>query len=320
MQVTVKTIGRKKVRIDEINSAVNRDQKEFFKLCNNKYEQKIELIAKNIASHPDKARLIMLSGPSASGKTTSSLKIQQQLKRLGCGAVTISMDDFFKNRDDAPVLPDGSKDFESVEALNLDLLKDCLNKLITEGKASLPRFDFVSGVRHDGVNPVKLDKDHVAIVEGLHALDPRITDLLPEGCVYKIYVSVSSDYVGTEGKVVLSARDMRLIRRSVRDFNFRGSSVEHTLSMWDAVCNGEDLWVRPNKKYADITINSAFACGPCLFKEEGEKLFREVGENSKYYEKAQHILEALKHFKGMDTKLMPSSCVLLEFFGGSEYY
>lgn len=320
MKTAVKTIGREKISISKINDAVLRDPASFFKLCNSKYEQKINIIAKRIAADPKSARLIMLSGPSASGKTTSSLKIQQRLKELDCGAVTISMDDFFKNREDAPTLPDGSKDFETSEALDLELLKTCLTKLITDGKAMFPRFDFKEGIRHDSDRLVTLDKNHVAIVEGLHALDTKITGLLPEEFIYKIYVSVSSDYVDDDGKVVLSARDIRLIRRSVRDFNFRGSSVENTLNMWDSVCRGEDLYIRPYKKYADITVNSAFSCGPSLFKNDAEKLFSEVKDDSRYFEKASHILNGLSHFNEMDTSLMPSSCVLREFFGGSEYY
>lgn len=317
---TFKTIGREKLKINEINSAVSKDEVEFFNLCNNKYEQKVELIAKKIAENPEKARIIMLAGPSASGKTTTSLKIQARLNELGCGAVTISMDDFFKNREETPQLKDGTKDFETVDALDTQLLKDCLSKLVNTGEAYFPRFSFKEGKRYDNEKLIKLDRDHVAIVEGLHALNPAITSLLPEGCVYKIYVSVSSDYVSEEGKVILSARDMRLIRRSVRDFNFRGSDVEHTLSMWDHVCHGEDLYVRPYKKYADMTVNSAFSCGPSLFKKEGEKLFSQVNEDSEFIEKATHILSALSKFKPMNRKILPSSCVLLEFFGGSQYY
>lgn len=320
MQNTVVTIGRRKVSISEINAAALSDQPAFFKLCNDKYEEKVNLIAKHIAADPNSCRLIMLSGPSASGKTTTSLKIQHRLKSLGCEAVTISMDDFFKNRDDAPLLADGSKDYESVEAVDTDLLKDCLTKLTEEGSAMFPVFDFKSGIRHDNDHRVNLDKCHVAIVEGLHALDPKITDLLPSEFIYKIYVSVSSDYIGDEGEVVLSARDMRLIRRSVRDYNFRGSDVEQTLGMWDAVCEGEDLYVRPYKKFADITVNSAFSCGPCLFKEIATKLFKEVPADSRFSKKANHILKGLERFEPMDSSLMPSSCVLLEFFGGSEYY
>ncbi|HEX2937776.1 MAG TPA: nucleoside kinase [Ruminiclostridium sp.] len=320
MPVTVKTIGRAKVKVSEVNSAALNDEKAFFTLCNEKYEKKIDGIAKRIAENPAKARLIMLSGPSASGKTTTSLKIQEALKKRRCGAVTISMDDFFKNREDAPLLPDGTRDYESSEALDTELLKEKLGELIFKGRTALPVFDFKTGHRADGKHPVVLDEGQVAVVEGLHALDTCITGLLPAEFILKIYVSVSSDFITDEGGTVLCARDIRLIRRTVRDFNFRGADVNETLDMWDAVCRGEDLYVRPFKKYADITVNSAFSCEPCIFKEKALELFCGVSEDSPHIERVKHILDGINSLEAMSESLMPGSCVLREFMGGSEYY
>lgn len=320
MPATVLTIGRTKVRVSEVNRAAQDDSVGLFNLCNEKYERKIEQIANRIANDPSKARLIMLSGPSASGKTTTSLKIQNALNKLGCGAVAISMDDFFKNREDTPVMPDGTRDYESSEALDTALLKETLSELVTTGRTSLPVFNFKLGHRATESRPVILDEGHVAIMEGLHALNPKTTDLLPPQAILKIYISVSSDFVTDTGETVLCARDIRFVRRMVRDFHFRGANVEETLHMWDAVCNGEDLYIRPFKKCADITVNSALSCEPCIFREVALKLLGDVKPDSPHAQRVRHILDGISAFEPIPPQAMPGSCVLREFMGGSDYY
>jgi uridine kinase len=320
MPATVLTIGRAKVRVSEVNKAAQTDSVGLFNLCNEKYEKKIQQIARRIADDPSKARLIMLSGPSASSKTTTSLKIQNALKELGCGAVTISMDDFFKNREDTPIMPDGTRDYESSEALDTALLKETLSELITTGRTSLPVFKFKLGQRANESRPVILDEGHVAIMEGLHALNPKITELLPPQAILKLYVSVSSDFVADTGETVLCARDVRFVRRMVRDFHFRGANVEETLDIWDSVCHGEDLYVRPFKKCADITVNSAFSCEPCLFREVALKLLGDVNPDSPHAERVRHIMDGMSAFEPVSPSTMPGNCVLREFMGGSDYY
>jgi uridine kinase len=320
MPVTVLTIGRAKVRVSDVNQKAKEDGEGLFNLCNEKYEKKIDVIARQIAEDTSKARIIMLSGPSASGKTTTSLKLQNALKTLGCGAVAISMDDFFKNREDTPVLPDGTRDYESSSALDTALLKETLGELISTGKSKIPVFNFKRGHRLDEFRDVILDKGHVAVVEGLHALNPDITGLLPAGAIMKLYVSVSSDFINDNGDVVLCARDVRLIRRTIRDFHFRGSNVESTLDIWDAVCRGEDLYVRPYKKYADITVNSALSCEPCLFRETAEELFGAIGQESAHAQLVKHVLDGLQAFEPLSPSVMPGTCVLREFYGDSDYY
>ena len=320
MPATVLTIGRAKVLVSEVNKAVHENSAGLFNLCDEKYEKKIDQIARRIASDPSKARLIMLSGPSASGKTTTSLKIQEALKKLGCGAVAISMDDFFKNRDDTPIMPDGTRDYESSDALDTARLKETLSELITTGHTSLPVFSFKLGQRSNESRPVVLDEGHVAIMEGLHALNPKITDLLPPQAILKLYVSVSSDFVTDTGETVLCARDLRFVRRAVRDFQFRGTNVEKTLDMWDAVCHGEDIYIRPFKKCADITINSAFSCEPCIFREVALKLFGDAKPDSPHAQRVKHILGGMSAFEPISSSTIPGNCVLREFIGGSDYY
>lgn len=319
MAIFVHTIGRAKIRISDLNDALQKDGGEYFDTCNKKYEKKINSIAAKIAADKSKTKLIMLSGPSASGKTTTSIKLQNALESLGIGAVSISMDDFFKNREDAPVLPDGTKDFESLEALDIKTLESSLNELISKGAASLPVFNFKTGRRSEKKRRVLLTQGQVAVVEGLHALDTAVTGLFPQESTMKIYVSVSSDFVDDEGNAILKARDLRLLRRTVRDASFRSAAPEATLEMWDKVCRGEDLYVRPFKKYADVTVNSAFACEPCLFKAKASALFEKV-KDERFEAKVKSITGALSAFGSMPESIMPASCVLREFFGGSEYY
>lgn len=288
--------------------------------CDQKYEKRIGEIVDRVAADGSTVRMIMLSGPSASGKTTTSYKIKQGLEQAGMKAVTISMDDFFKPREMAPSLPDGSKDFESIDAIDLPLLQSCLLQLISKGWADLPVFNFKLGNREEKTNRVELTEGSVAVVEGLHALDTSVTEGLPAQHMLKLYISVSSDFEDDDGKVLLTARDIRLIRRTIRDYHFRGSSPENTLDMWDTVCRGEELYVRPFKKYADMAVNSVFPCEPCLFGQTAIQLFQKVPAQSEYYNKAQEIIRAASGFVEMPLELIPGSCVLREFVGGSDYF
>lgn len=316
----VKTIGRAKIAIEGVNEAALADAKTFMERCDNKYEKKVAGIVERVAHGDSSIKMIMLSGPSASGKTTTSLKIKQGLEEHGIGAVSVSMDDFFKPRDEAPLLPDGGRDFESLGALDVELLKTCLARLVTYGSAEMPVYNFKLGRTDDKRRHMELPEGSVAVVEGLHALDGSITEGIDPSLILKLYVSASSDFVDGEGGIVLSARDIRLIRRTIRDYHFRASSPEDTLEMWDRVCRGEDMYVRPFKRFADVTVNSAFDCEPCLFKQNVMKLFGMVGEESRHIVKAREIIAALSCFGKMEPELMPTSCVLREFTGGSDYY
>lgn len=314
------TIGRTKIAYSEVNRAAAGDAAAFFNACNENYERKVREIARRIRNHIDTTRVILLSGPSASGKTTTSLKIREELARLGIEAVTISLDDYFKNRDDTPLLADGSRDFESLDALDVDFLRTSLSDLIEKGSAAVPAFNFKQGKRAPSLRRVTLGPGSVAVVEGLHALNSRISQGMPEGHLLKIYISVSSDFVRDNGRVALSAREARLIRRTVRDHRFRGTGPEQTLSMWDAVCRGENAYVRPFKKDADVTFNSVFQCEPCLFGAEAARLFSSVPPESVFYNRARHIVETLSLFEKMPLSFVPGTCVLREFLGGSDYF
>jgi uridine kinase len=316
----VKTIGRAKKEVRQINELAVGSAQAFMAECDEKYEEKISSIVGHVADRGAGVKVIMLSGPSASGKTTTSLKIKEGLEKRGVSAVSISMDDFFKPRELEPLLPDGSRDYESLDAIDTGLLLSCLTQLINDGRAQLPTFNFKLGRPDEKKRSVVLPEGSVAVVEGLHALDNAVTGGLPPEHTLKLYVSASSDFVDGDGGTVLTARDIRLIRRTIRDYHFRGSSPENTLGMWESVCRGEDMYVRPFKRFADVTVNSVFDCEPCLFRQSAMKLFGMVPEESPYIDKARGIVAALSCFEPMQLELLPPSCVLREFVGGSVYY
>jgi uridine kinase len=312
--------SRKTIKISEVNNATRLDMSRFFLECNKSYEDKIKGIVKRIKKDTHYSKVIMMSGPSSSAKTTTSLKMKSELKELGIDAITISMDDFFKKQEDTPLLPDGSRDFESLQAIDLGLLKTTISNLIYKGSADLPIFSFRGGGRSTKTRHVEFKNDNVAIVEGLHALDTHVTDLIPQENILKLYVSVSSDFVDDVGNVLLSARDIRLIRRTIRDYKFRSSSPEHTFEMWDSVCRGEDMYIRPFKKNADIALNSVFKCEPCIYLPIAKELLSSIDQSSLHFEKADGIIKALSKFEEMPEQIVPGTCVLREFLGESIYY
>lgn len=313
-------ISRSKIKISEVNNAVCLDTEKFFLQCDKSYEEKIKSIVSKICDNENRSRLIMLSGPSSSAKTTTSLKMKSELSKFGIEAITISMDDFFKKREDTPLMLDGSKDFESIRAIDLDLLKSTLSDLLNKGGADIPIFSFRVGDRSAKTRHVDFKSDNVAIIEGLHALDTQVTDEIPQEHILKLYVSVSSDFVDDNCNVLLSARDIRLIRRTIRDFKYRSSTPEHTFEMWDSVCLGENMYIRPFKKNADIVLNTVFKCEPCIYLPIARTLLSSIEQCSKHFEKSSNILKALSSFEEMPEQMIPNTCVLREFLGDSSYY
>ena len=304
------TAGKTKISQTMVNKAALENSKAFITDCDQKYEKQISKIVRRISENTEKLKIVLISGPSASGKTTTSLKIKQGLSGVGINAVTISMDDFFMPRELTPELPNGNRDYESLEAIDLVLLKSLLLQLINEGRAELPMFNFKLGQREEKKNSVELGKSCLAVVEGLHALDTAVIQGLPGDSTLKIYISASSDFAGDDGNTLLTSRDIRLIRRTIRDYHFRGSTPLNTLDMWDTVCHGEDIYIRPFKMYADITVDSTFKCEPCLFKETAVKLFGRVNRFDANYTKAQMIIKAVSGFEQIPVEFVPGSCVL----------
>ncbi|MBR3588296.1 MAG: AAA family ATPase [Clostridia bacterium] len=295
-----------------VENALN-DKENFIEKSEKRYKHIIDIVCEKIDADNDK-EIVMLAGPSGSGKTTTANKIKEKLETMGHKAYTVSLDDFYKNIGEGPKNEDGSYDFESVDSLDLDLIHKCLQELITESRSELPLFDFMTGRRKEEKNLIELSKGDVIIVEGLHALNPRITDTLPHKNLFKIYISVSSRIYNGKA-IVLNKRNLRFIRRMVRDFQFRNSSVEHTYSLWPAVMAGEDKYLFPFKDNADLFINSIHVYEPCVFKDVATELLSTVEKESKNYNDAQKLISALKKFPSINKDDVPENSLLREFLG-----
>lgn len=311
--------GLPKLRVEEVNRRA-ADAKRFFQECNARYERDLAQVVDGIAQRAGLHRqFVLLAGPSASGKTTTSLKLKAGLMARGIRAITVSLDDFFKDRTETPLQPDGKPDYESPAALDLDLFTQVTRELLEKEKASFPIFDFKLARRGGKMRRLELPQGSVAVVEGLHALNPLVASCLPSERVFRLYVSVSSEFADADGDVLLSARDIRLVRRVLRDYRFRASSAAHTLELWENVCRGEDTFVRPFKPLADRTLDTVFACEPCLFAGMALWHFESAWEDGPFTHEARRLVAAMKRFPRISQHVIPPACLLREFLGGSLY-
>lgn len=302
--------------LDRVNAEALVKPKKLIEEYESCYDNTVSDLADNIISN--KKKIVLLSGPSSSGKTTTSFKLKDEFRRRDVTAIAISLDNFFINKREAKKDERGCLDLESLNALDLLLLKKKMDELINKGSSFFPVFDFIAGVRTDDKQEYALGENGVAIVEGIHALNNAITDILPSSLALRLYISVHSDFI-SKGHKVLSKRNARLIRRLVRDFKFRGSSAENTLFMWPDVCEGEDKYIRPFAEYADIRLDTTFPYDCGILKSEAVRILSMVARSSPYFEKAAMLLDRLNHFKSFDLDLLPKSALLREFTGGGTY-
>lgn len=290
---------------------------EFIKECENKYNNKIQNIAQLIFER-QVSEIVMIAGPSSAGKTTTAKKLGEALREKGINSYTVSLDDFYLNNEDAPRFPDGTPDFETVECLDIKCFQNKMKELLEKGEAALPEFDFIEGKRKSEYKNIKLNSKDVIIVEGLHALNPVITDSLPQDRLLKIYINLSTRIYDKKGNIVLNKRNMRFIRRLVRDFKFRGSSVEKTYKLWITVRYGEDTYLFPFKDNADIKINTIHLYETCILKEMAIELLSMLDKESAFYNESQRLVRALQKFPVLDSSLVPEDSLMREFIGAKE--
>lgn len=278
-----------------------------------RFEQILNQAADKIIAHNGRT-IVMLAGPSASGKTTTAHKLCAKIKERGTNCFVLSLDDFYLDRAQIPGYDEGKPDYETVHALDLPLLNRALSSLLCGQETDLPIFDFTVGRRAERGNRLKLEAQDSIIVEGLHALNPIITDALPEESLFKAYISVSSR-IKDGDEILLNKRDMRFMRRLVRDYLFRASSVENTLNLWKSVRRGEDAYLFPYSHLANLRINSIHYCEPCLFAPLVTELLESAsltGENEAY---AKKLLSALRKFEPISASLVAKDSLLREFLG-----
>lgn len=302
--------------VSAINEMVKTNAKSLIKDYEDRYNNNVKNIVDNVVKTGK--RIILMSGPSGSGKTTTSKKLALALKNKGIKAEVVSLDNFYKSSQDAPRLPNGEQDYESIRALETGLIAEKLNHITEYQYTKLPVFDFINGTRHDDAFVFDVGENGIAIVEGIHALNKEILDNLKRNTYLTVYISIHSNFC-EDGRIVLPKRSARLIQRTVRDFHKRGSSTENTLKMWDKVCEGEDLYIRPNANNADIRFDTTLPYSPCVLKNEAITMFGSVDKESEFYEQSQNIVKSLQRFESMDVSLVPEDSVLREFSGGSVF-
>ncbi|HCB99945.1 MAG TPA: hypothetical protein DEP42_01795 [Ruminococcaceae bacterium] len=306
-----------KIYLEEVNRQATENPRKFFRACNTSYERSLKQIVKRVLD--EKKQFILLTGPSASGKTTTSLKLKQEFLAHGVHAVAISLDDFFKDREKVAILPNGKPDFESPNSLDLARFSDVAKNLLENGFASYHPFDFKKEKGSEKIRRLQFPQGSVAIVEGLHALNPVVFSDLPEDSIFRLFVSVGSAFVNKNEEVVLSPRDVRLVRRILRDYRFRASDASNTLSLWPGVCQGEEQYIYPFKPFADAMLDTVFACEPCQFANMTLLNFTRAAQNGPLPAEAERLSKSLHLFEHMSQRIIPPSCVLREFLGGSLY-
>lgn len=289
----------------------------FIEECEARYNNIIGKIAEEV-SKTGFSEIIMIAGPSSAGKTTTAKKLRQALFRNEVNSYTVSLDDFYLDNKDAPRFPDGTPDFETVYCLDIKCFQEKMKELLEKGETDLPEFDFVEGKRKKEYNRLKISPKDVIIVEGLHALNPIIADNLPKERLLKIYINVSSRIYDEKNDIVLNKRNMRFIRRLVRDYKFRGSSVDKTYKLWLSVCYGEDTYLFPYKDNADIKINTIHLYETCILKEKAMELLSELNKESEFYKDSQRLIRSLQKFPVINSSQVPDDSLLREFIGAKE--
>ena len=292
---------------------MHRDPVGFIASCESAFQQQIDLAVIRILSRPE-VRLVMLAGPSSSGKTTTAERLKLAFAAYGRRAWTISLDDFYLDPRTPLLFEDGTPDYETVQALDLPYLETCLHGILTENRCLLPRFSFIKRQREPALIPLEIEKEDLVIVEGLHALNPVITDPLNAKNLFRIYVSVSTRIVNLDA-VLLAKRDLRFVRRMVRDNLFRASPVDYTYFLWNGVRKGEDRYLFPFRNRADFRIDSFHLYEPCVFRDSALRLLQTLPGESEYFETASALQQKLSAFPSLDPQLIPQQSLLHEFLG-----
>ncbi|MFR5838303.1 MAG: nucleoside kinase [Segatella copri] len=281
-------------------------------------EKKIAKIAEEIASRKG-VKLVLLAGPSSSGKTTSCKRLSIQLAVNGLKPLQISLDDYFVDREKTPKDASGEYDYESIYALDLDLINEQFNALFRGEEVELPKYDFQSGKSKKSGNKLKMNDNNVLVVEGIHALNPELTAHIPQEQIFRVYASALTTIL-LDNHNYIPTTDNRLLRRIIRDYKYRGVSAQETIHRWPSVRAGENKWIFPFQENADAMLNTAMLYELAVIKTQAEPLLQQVPENCEEYAEVYRLLKFLKYFKGIPYNNLPPTSLLREFLGGSSFH
>ncbi len=294
------------------------DYNELIRIAEALHEKKIAHIADKINEGMPRNKIILIAGPTSSGKTTFTHRLSTQLKINGLRPVQVSLDNYFVNRENTPIDEEGKPDFEALKAINLELFNNHLLRLIQGEKVEMPKFNFEKGFREKSGKFLKLEDDQPILIEGIHGLNDKLTEVIPQDLKYKIYISALTQ-LNIDCHNRIPTTDTRLIRRIVRDNQFRGLSASRTLSLWESVRKGEEKNIFPYQENANIMFNSALIYELSILKNYVEPLLKKIDKTDETYYQAQRLLEMLSNFEAIPDTEVPLTSILREFTGRSVF-
>lgn len=307
----IKTVG-------DFNEAVgNGEATNLINVSEALQEKKISQIADKIAAKKD-IKVVLIAGPSSSGKTTFCKRLSVQLLASGVKPVQISLDDYFVNREETPKDEQGEYDYESIYALNIPLINEQFNALFNGQEVELPKYNFQTGSSEKSGNKLHLEENNVLVVEGIHALNPTLTAQIPDDKKFKIYASALTTIL-LDNHNYIPTTDNRLLRRIVRDYKYRGCSAQETIRRWPSVRAGENKWIFPYQEQADVMFNTAMLFELAVIKPQAEEVLEQVPENCEEYAEAYRLRKFLKYFSPLPFRALPPTSLLREFLGGSSF-
>ena len=305
--------------VGDFNQAVDKGfSTDIINISEALQEKKIAKIAEEIANRQG-VKLVLLAGPSSSGKTTSCKRLSIQLAVNGLKPLQISLDDYFVDREKTPKDENGEYDYESIYALDLDLINEQFNALFRGEEVELPKYDFQSGKSKKSGKKLKMEPNNVLVVEGIHALNPELTSHIPDEQIFRVYASALTTIL-LDNHNYIPTTDNRLLRRIIRDYKYRGVSAQETIHRWPSVRAGENKWIFPFQENADAMLNTAMLYELAVIKTQAEPLLQQVPENCEEYAEAYRLLKFLKYFKGIPYNNLPPTSLLREFLGGSSFH
>jgi len=307
----------------DVNKAVLKGHaSELIQVSEALQEKKIVQIAEEIDSRfhrqENPVRIVLITGPSSSGKTTFCKRLCIQLLACGLRPLSFSTDDYFVNRVDTPKLPNGDYDFDNIETVEYTLLEDHLMRLMRGERVEVPEYNFVTGKREWNGKKLKLGSDTVLIIEGIHALNPLLTKSIPDEVKYKIYISALTS-ISLDDHNWIPVRDNRLLRRIIRDYNKGAYSAQETIAQWKNVCEAEDKWIFPYQETADAMFNSALNIEFAVLRTHAEIILTSVPRNCAEYAEARRLLKFIRFFIPVSDKEIPPTSIMREFVGGSSF-
>lgn len=304
--------SRYSIDIEDINTRNSENVYKLIQRGEDAYNNQLKDIAENIISK--KSKIVLITGPSSSGKTTSSYKLKKTLSKMGVKSFVVNMDDFFKDLSTVPLRKDGKPDIEGIVALDVKCVRNCLKEILLTGKTSMPTFDFATHKRTNKWKKYVVEDNSIIIMEGIHALNPAIIKGIDKDKIYKVYVHCNTNFTFGD-KILLFARELRLLRRMVRDERERQVSYEQTILSWEDVCDGEQNNIRPFKDNADFLLNSTHYYEPLLYKYILLPKLLEIKKYNPEIEKINLFIEKFKACSTINSEFVPKDSLIREFIG-----